>query len=422
MSDEQKTLGDAPDDPSNEGAESEDRDADAESAAESEASDRAERGEAKSEDEPEAESARAEPKPRPKKKKKKSAPSTSQQIRDRNQRVREQAAARRRTERERSKPAGGLDASELVDDALARSTHAATSWLKQNFNAVQWVLVIVVAGSVAWMIYSWRSDRRAEKSSDALMLGVRAQQGRVGDAPADPDSQTGLDDVREHFATDEARLKAAETEYRKAIDVGGNSGAATLAKLGLAAVLFQQKKYDEARQTYESVRTSKLAQNDADVRGRALEGIGMAVEAKGDREGALKAFRELQNSDLPGFTPLAMYHQARVLHAMGDDAKAKELIKTATEKAKAGHSPVEPATYVEIALHELLTAIDPIAAAASVPGGMTMDQIERLKAQLSQLQGMGDPKQLDRLLKEMQGGSPVPRPGAPAVPAPSGGP
>lgn len=417
MSEEPKATGDAPDDSSQDGSEPEEREADAAATSEPEGSDDGQAGD--DSDEAEAGAARERAaKPRPKKKKKKAAVASAEQIRDRNQRVREQAVAKRRAERDRSKVVGGLDASEIVDDALARTTHAATSWLKQNFNLVQWIVVVGIAGSVAWMIYTWRADRRAEKSSDALMLGVNAQQARIADAPADQDPQTGLDDTRSHYATDAARLQAAAEEYRKAIDVGGSSGAATLARLGLAGVLFQQKKFDEARQNYDGVRSSSLAANDADVRGRALEGIGMCQEAKGDKDGALKAFRELQNSDLPGFAALALYHQARVLHAQGQDDKAKELIKTATEKAKAGRSPVDPATYVEVALHELLTSIDPIAGAAEVPGGMSMDQIERLKAQLSQLQGMGDPKQLERLMKEM--GAPAPKPGAP--PAPSGSP
>ena len=34
----------------------------------------------------------------------------------------------------------------MVDDALARGTHAATGWLKRHLNVIQWVIVAVVAG------------------------------------------------------------------------------------------------------------------------------------------------------------------------------------------------------------------------------------------------------------------------------------
>ena len=52
-----------------------------------------------------------------------------------------------------------LDAGEIVDDALARATYTATVWLKRNFNVVQWVVVVLVAGGIGWQIYTWRTAK-----------------------------------------------------------------------------------------------------------------------------------------------------------------------------------------------------------------------------------------------------------------------
>src|SRR6185369_9339886 len=81
----------------------------------------------------------------PKKKKKKAREqSEPENIRDRNARVRAEAADKRRARREREQgasPRRNLDASEVMDDALARSTHAAANFLTKHFNKVQWVIM-----------------------------------------------------------------------------------------------------------------------------------------------------------------------------------------------------------------------------------------------------------------------------------------
>ncbi len=84
---------------------------------------------------------------------------------------------------------------------------------------------------------------------------------------------------------------------------------------------------------YRQVRMGKLAQDDLEVRGRAIEGTGFCLEAKSDLEGALKSFRELSN--LEGsleFAVLGLYHQARILLAQGKRDLAKELLLKAQKR------------------------------------------------------------------------------------------
>jgi hypothetical protein len=89
-------------------------------------------------------------------------------------------------------------------------------------------------------------------------------------------------------------------------------------------------------------------------------GIGLSVEAKGDKDGALKKFSELENADVPGFRELALYHEARVLHSKGDDAAAKDKLVKVTEKlAKESSSPADAPSYLHHAARDLLERIDP---------------------------------------------------------------
>jgi tetratricopeptide (TPR) repeat protein len=363
----------------------------------------------------------------------KSKAKSTDEIRDRNRRIREQAAQRRRSQREKEsegRVARGLDASEMVDDAFARSTHALTSWLKNNANVVQWIFVLAIVGGLGWQIYSWRRAKTQAKTSDSLATAVEIELGRVGERkPAFPGDDPNLF-PRPTFPDDPARLQAAQEAYKKAAEIQPGSGAALLAQLGSAGVAYDLGKYDEAQTAYEQVKASLLGASDTDVRSRATEGVGLCLEAKNDRDGALKAFRELENSDIAGFSALGMYHQARLLYAKGDRDKAKELLVKVREKLEKIPQLMEG--YLAEAANDLLGAIDPKSAKPKMSGmpGFSREQMEQLK-RLEQLQGQlkggtGTAANLKKLLEEMgvQGGDnpladPNEAPPAPAPPAPA---
>ncbi len=286
------------------------------------------------------------------------------EVRDRNRKVRARAAAKRRDRLEKERAvAVGLDTGEMVDDAFARSTHAATQWLKKNFRWVQWVIVAGIAGGIGYQIYSWRSGKVAAGATDELMQGVSAELGRVGPPP--PDGTP----AGPNFETASARSEAAAKAYDEARGKPG-SGTAILATLGLANVLYDQGRYDEAIEKYQEVKGSALAANDGDVRGRVTEGIGLSLEAKKDVEGALAAFRELENLDVKGLSELGKYHQARVLFAKGEKDKAKALIGEVVEKTKPD-KPRElgaPPGYLEQMARTLQQKIDPEAGKKGLSG------------------------------------------------------
>jgi predicted negative regulator of RcsB-dependent stress response len=345
------------------------------------------------------------------KRKKKSA--DTDEIRDRNKRLREEAAGRRRDRREQQAGAAqaqGLDASEMVDDALARATHNLLTFVKRNFQVIQWVVVIGIVGGIGWQIYSYRADKATRQHGDLLSEALRAETGRVaGESDSKTPAERGYlpEDTRPEFETEASRLETAAKGYREAIEKGSSEGAKLLARLGLASILFEQRKHDEARQEYESVKAHKLTNKHRELQGRALEGVGLSLEAKGDKDGALKAFRELENAAIPGFTPLALYHQARILHAQGKTAEAKPLATKAQEQLEKDAELGVPGGYLTGATRELMASIDPSTAASGAPQ-MTPEQIQRLRQQIEALSKAGSPADIEKLL---DAGAPPKAPG-----------
>ncbi|HEX3774570.1 MAG TPA: tetratricopeptide repeat protein [Polyangiaceae bacterium] len=361
---------------------------------------------------------RVEPAVPKKKKKKRAVDVEAEPIRDRNRRLREAAASKRKTKLDdRRAPARSLEAGEIVDDALARSTQAAGEWLKKHFNVVQWFIIAGLVGWIGYAVYRYRTNRAAEQASAKLTAAIRAEDARVGAEDNKPDPQTGIVDTRPTYPTDAARLKAAEQQYRALADANTVNAASTLAKLGLASVLYDQGKYADAKTAYQAVKDSKLAGQDPDVKGRALEGIGMCLESLKDTDGADKAFGELANIDALGFGALGAYHQARIAFAANNPEKAKQLLQDAQKKLEANpdaKKTLGAPGYLQQAVRDLLKQVDPTAVTAN-PSALTADQLQELQDQMgsgSDGKGMSSEK-LQELLRNLSKKAPA----APAPPA-----
>jgi tetratricopeptide (TPR) repeat protein len=319
-------------------------------------------------------------------------------IRDRNARLRAQAAEERRAKRAREQPAVavpiGLDASERMDDLFVRTTHAAATWLRNNFRWLQWVVIIAVTVSFGVLVNRYLSKSKAAKSSDALAVGLVAEGATIRPASTDDPKSINPEleqvDPRPVYDSEQARVAAAEQGYRKAVSAYGKSGAGWLARLGLAGLLYDQQKWDEALEQYRAVRSSEIAKIDAEILGRSLEGIGLSLEGKGDRDGALQAFRELTNQEgAPSLGTLGLYHQARILLAQGNKEKAKELATKAKERldkeAKdANKDKTTRPGFIAESVKILLARIDP-AAAASDANRMIRDSLGDDPAKLQRL-------------------------------------
>lgn len=361
----------------------------------------------------EAEASEAAPK---KKKKKARDESEPEAIKDRNARVRAEAAEKRRSRREREQgtaPRRNLDASEVMDDALARSTHAAAGFLRKHFNKVQWVIILGLVAWIGWEVYSWRHAKTAEKSSDALFKALSAETGKVGDEAAETDPRTGLLDKRRAFPTDEARLKAAKSEYQQA-STTVSGPAVVLADLGAAGVAYDLGQYKEAQAAFEKVKLSASFGRDSDVKGRTLEGLGMAFEAQKNDDGALKAFKELSNMDAATFAALGLYHQARILKAQGKNEDAIKLLEKAGEKLVTLKDNEGAIKYLRVAVLELFETLDSKKARELGQKLSPADMLKQLGGAAGPVGGQLSPEKIQELIEEMQKKNPpAPEQGAP---------
>lgn len=306
--------------------------------------------------------------------------------------------------------ATAADADPLIDRAAKLS-----DWAKKNQKTVG---ILVAGGLVAAAgvgIYGYTQHKREGQASVELAKAVADERGRIGD-PDKEDDPDRPKDPRPVFKTAEDRREAALREYRDVESRFPGTGAAILARLSEGSILLDKRDVQAAVSAFSDVKESLLAKADAEVRGRALEGLGFAYELKAadlpdNQRGpalsdALKSFRELENTDVDGFKELGMYHQARVDEANGDKDKAIELLKSLHERVnKPTETKSHPFPYLQEVADDRLRALNPSALPPKAPGQLggpggnqlTEAQIRRLMEQMQRQQGA-------------KGGAPLPPP------------
>jgi len=294
---------------------------------------------------------------------------------DRNQNVKQQLLKKRDEAARRKVP---LAPGEMVDDAVARGLSGSARWLKKNFGILQWFVIAAIAGGIGYAVYDNRSIKRAEAASSELLKGTLTERGRVVAGTTTKNDDENADDPTPVFKSADEKRDTALASYRKVTASYPGTGAAILARMGEAGVLLDKRDWDGALAAYNDVKGSALSAADLSVRGRALEGVGLALEGKKDIDGALKAFRELGNVESRGLKELGMYHQARILYAKGNSDNAKELLKGARERLKNTESGSKapmpgpggesrPFGFLESQIEDLLKRIDPAALVAEAP-------------------------------------------------------
>jgi hypothetical protein len=286
-------------------------------------------------------------------------------------------------------------------DPLLERVRRARKWIDQHRQVFGGLVAIAVIGVGGALGYTYWLNKRAADGSALLAQGFAAEHGHVSDKDDDDDDSPKTKQLYPTFKSAADRRGAALARYREVETKYPGTGAAILARLAEAGLLLDQGDSKGAIAAYVEVKASPLAQADPEVRGRALEGLGFAHELVAQSggadkdaqlDGALTEFKALEQVDVTGFKELGMYHQARVLQAKGDRAKAIEILK---ELHKRVSEPVEghPFSYLEFVVDDHLRELDPAALppkaskrAAPGPGGLDMNnpQVQELLRQLQQ--------------------------------------
>lgn len=314
------------------------------------------------------------------------------EIKDRNQRLRAEAIAKRKADRQRelsSAKSEGLATAERVDDALVRGADTAGRVLKQNFRWLQWVIVLGIAGSMAYLVYDYRQDVVREEQGHVVGEALAAAHGRLSSVTPVTPTDRSLVDTRPEFESTEKRLEAALSRFTD-LAKSPEPELRLLGKLGRAGVLYDQQKFADARGGYEDVFKNPVSARFPELRVRAAEGIALCHEAEGRLDDAAKAIGVL--TDLGGQAALlGALHGARVAYEQGQVDKAKEGLVKLLEKLEKKRSADASPGYVEAAARELQKTVDPTRAAAAASGGISPEQLEALRKQFEAMQAEGAP-------------------------------
>lgn len=298
------------------------------------------------------------------------------------------AQARARRKRERAEATAiGLDAGEMVDDALVRFTDKLSRLARANWNWIQWAIGLGIIGWFGYQVYAWRHGVTIAKLSDALFAATDAEHGRIGDPKEQGTAnENGIIDPTPIFETHQARLEAAAARYAEAAALDPGSVASSFARLGQAGMQLALNKPDEARASFEAVAASKAAEKSPELRGNALEGHGASLELKSDWAGAARAYEQL--ASVPGFELRSLYQQARVKQLAGDTEAAKGLLNKLFKELgpppapQVAGLPQRPEFLRERAV-QLASSVDPLEKDVKIPKPpLGADAVQQMLQQL----------------------------------------
>jgi tetratricopeptide (TPR) repeat protein len=204
-------------------------------------------------------------------------------------------------------------------DKFQSTANQAVSWLRTRKKHVMLAAGLAVLALVVLAFVSVVQTSREQTAGAAADGMFKAMTGVVAPSPI-PGTQT--------FATDEARQRAVIAAADGIIASHGGTRQAELALLAKGDAHYALREWDAAKDAYEKFLST--ASRDHSLRFGALEGLGLVAEAKGDIDGALKAYDRLGSET--SFSDRADLDRAALLARNGRAAEAKEILSGFTRK------------------------------------------------------------------------------------------
>lgn len=203
-----------------------------------------------------------------------------------------------------------IQAAKAPDAVLVNATSLFEWIVQRRYLLLGALAVIIVVVSVASFVGGQKDDKRQDvgaKLSAAMALTSRPViEGATG---------------KDTFPSAEAKSKAVQAELEAVLKEGANTPAAEAASLALARLDLEAGQTDAAIAKFEAYLGSVKK---GGLRLFALEGLGYAYEAKGDKAKASSTFAELKDAGAPA---LALYHQARMAQESGNKDEARKLFE-----------------------------------------------------------------------------------------------
>ncbi len=189
-------------------------------------------------------------------------------------------------------------------------------------------ITLIVLALGAWKFMEWRHEVKAQEATASYISALK-----IIDAPVvkegDPDPSEGRPTEVLSYSSDEDHRSASLTALSEISGKHKGVKLSVLAGPREARLLLKAGKYDEALAAFKNFAADKKAPEH--LRMAALEGVAYALEAKAmgnedpaarqsGLEAALAAFTELQPIDGAPMRDYSLYHQGRVLVALGKSA------------------------------------------------------------------------------------------------------
>jgi predicted negative regulator of RcsB-dependent stress response len=200
------------------------------------------------------------------------------------------------------------------------------AWDRLRRHASRVIVMVIVAVLITGGVWTWSyfANKRAAKATGILTHAFDIYNQTVvpmaGDLPPS-------DDGTPRFKTREAKLKAADKEFTKALDAaGGRLKLMTL--LMRAGVRYEQGRYDDAAADYKQFLEDS---DDHRFRFLAQEGLGYCYEAGKSLDKALEQFKKLPREGDRKW--VSIYHEARILAKKGKKKEAAKLLQEVVDKA-----------------------------------------------------------------------------------------
>ncbi len=213
-------------------------------------------------------------------------------------------------------------------------------------------VIALIAGGVAGGI--WWKGAREEKVAEgtrvlAQPLAWRAR-ARIGDV--DAYLKKSKRPPPYPFARDQAELDRNIDSAMAAVAASDSEQANTLALLVRGSTAMEKGDFAGAQTAYEQF-IAKVGTGH-DLSFAAMEGIALAKEAQGDREGAIAELDKLAGEVGAFYRDQALWHKARILEAMERKDEALEVFKQyATEY------PLDKTSLARNEVRARLTELDP---------------------------------------------------------------
>jgi tetratricopeptide (TPR) repeat protein len=249
---------------------------------------------------------------------------------------------------------------------------------------------LVVIALVAFGVQRFMRSGAAEQAAQL------AHALELANAPIDADDTDGkTDDGKPVFKTEQERAGKALAAFEQVIASSSDGEAGVWAKLASAAENLELGKYDEARTRFQSVYDAH--QKEPALAARALEGVGISLEAAGKTDDAVKTYEKLKYVE--GSKELSEFHLARLKLEKGDREGGKTMLKALYDSLSTPSEGSAPSRYlkseVEVRLAEIDSKLVDKGSSGGAGGGgdpqqFSEEQIQKLIEQL-QKQGGGKP-------------------------------